>query len=114
MEAVSGYISTLNGRVSITALLDQSLEQNIISAAFAAQNGLAIRPHDDIWIDFGQGETEMSLGTVALEWSGSMYKYERSVTIHCLVYEHSIRDLVFGRPFVEKTRHYRNEGGSAV
>jgi hypothetical protein len=108
MEAVSGYINTSSGRMSVTALLDKSLEQNIISAAFATKNTLVIKVHDDEeedrWIDFGHGEREKSSGTVTLEWSDSMY--EGSVRIHCLVYKHNIRDLVFGKPFVVKTQHY--------
>jgi hypothetical protein len=113
MEAVSGYINTSSGRMSTTALLDKSLEQNIISAAFATKNTLVIQAHDekeeDIEIDFGNGKKEKSLGTVTLEWSESIY--EGSVRIHCLVYEHNIRDLVFGKPFVVKTKHYGHGSG---
>ena len=116
MEAVSGYINTSNGRVSTTALLDKSLEQNIISAEFATKNTLVIQAHDeeeeDVWIEFGHGEREKSLGTVTLEWSDSMH--EGIVRIHCLVYEHNIRNLVFGKPFVVKTKHYGHGGGTTV
>jgi hypothetical protein len=115
MEAVSGYINTSNGRMSTTALLDKSLDQNIISAAFATKNTLIIQAHDEkdegTEIDFGNGKKERSLGTVTLEWSQSMY--EGGVRIHCLVYEHNIRDLVFGKPFVVKTRHYGHGAGTS-
>jgi hypothetical protein len=64
MEAVSGYINTSNGQMSTTVLLDKSLEQNIISEAFATKNTLVIQAHDDeegeIEINFGNSKKEKS------------------------------------------------------
>jgi hypothetical protein len=113
--AESGFINTPTGPISATALVDNDFEGNFISQAYAVRLGLTIQELEDeeegskeSWIDFGDGQRERKVGTVALRWGDGLMPDGRSFSVHCWVCVHDIRNLVFGRPFVEKRNHYRN------
>jgi hypothetical protein len=107
MESVSGYIVNDHGRkVSQTALLDPALPQNLISLAHASQLGCALEPQDgeeNIPIDLGNGEIKRSGGQVVLQWGQGIHR--ATFPVRCLVYEHDVRDLVFGKPFLENASY---------
>jgi hypothetical protein len=107
MESISGYIVNEHGRkVSQTALLDPALPQNLISLAHASQLGCALEPQDDeenIPINLGNGEIKRSSGRVILQWCQGIHR--ATFPVGCLVYEHAVRDLVFGKPFLENTSY---------
>ncbi|CZR68731.1 uncharacterized protein PAC_18630 [Phialocephala subalpina] len=108
IQSISGYIILKRGeQVSQTALLDPTLPQNLISLAHAIHLGCTIEPHDEtesISIDFGNGKTKRNSGHVILRWSQGGHR--KPLRVRCLVYEHDIRNLFFGKPFVEKRNHY--------
>jgi hypothetical protein len=116
IESISGYIIREDGgKISQTALLDPVLPQNLISLAHAKQLGCTIEPHDEkhiVLIDFGNGETGRSGGQVTFEWCQGLHR--KTFPVRCFVYDHDIRNLVFGKPFVERGSHYWPDVKKAV
>lgn len=113
-ESISGYIATSNGAVQTTALLDRNLAENIISLVLVTKLGLQLYDSDEDkdwkWIYIGNAPGKRSRGRVVLRWSQGAFLSHKPLNIHCWVYEddrdHRVRDLVFGKPFVHKRRHY--------
>jgi len=109
LRAISGYVTTPKGPVQVTGLLDPKLKQNVVSLAFLATLELTIESPDDdkevTNIDFGNGEIEKSIGQVVLEWSQGAFLTKQPLRVLCLVYEHGIRDFVFGEPFLRRKNH---------
>ncbi|EKD15493.1 hypothetical protein MBM_06121 [Drepanopeziza brunnea f. sp. 'multigermtubi' MB_m1] len=122
MASISGYIDTERGPVPITANLDPEFPQNLISVACVARLGLVIESHgtgddggtQEVMIDFGRGEKSKSSGQVVFRWSAGVSSHRIPFNVTCLVYEHNIRSLVLGQPFVEKRQHYWNGGEDGV
>ncbi|KAI9053570.1 hypothetical protein LZ554_002524 [Drepanopeziza brunnea f. sp. 'monogermtubi'] len=122
MASVSGYIDTDRGPVPITANLDPEFPQNLISEGCVACLGLVIEPHgtgddggtQEVMIDFGRGEKSKSSGQVVFRWSAGVSSHRTPFNVTCLVYEHDVRSLVLGQPFVEKRQHYWNGGEDGV
>jgi hypothetical protein len=86
--------------------LDPALPQNLISLAHASQLGCAFEPQDaeeNIPIDLGNGEIKRSSGQVILHWGQGIHR--PTFEVRCLVYEHDIRKLVFGKPFLENASY---------
>ena len=116
--AETGYIYTPTGAISATALVDKDFEGNFISQAYAVRLGLEISELEDeedgvneSWIDFGDGQRQRKVGTVTLRWGDALMPDRKSFPVHCWVCVHDIRNLVFGRPFVEKRNHYLKRTG---
>jgi hypothetical protein len=107
IESVSGYIVNEDGqKVSQTALLDPALPQNLISLAHASQLGCAFEPQEDeenIPINLGNGEIKRSSGQVILQWGQGIHR--ATFPVCCSVYEHAVRNLVFGKPFLENASY---------
>jgi hypothetical protein len=111
VKSIQGYINTdtSNGGVSTTALIDEGLDYNLISLAHAQKLGLELDPPDDerpLCFTFENGEKRRSSGQVVVRWSERVVK-GKPFPVRCLVYEHDIRSLIFGKPFLEDRRkHY--------
>jgi hypothetical protein len=110
LESVSGYIDSANGPVSSTAVLDAGLYCNIISLAKVQALGLELEtPGDDeepVWLQFENGERRKCSGKIVIRWTDHTRIRKKSFPVPCLVYEHAVRDLVFGEPFSERRKHY--------
>jgi hypothetical protein len=107
IESVSGYIILELGRkVLQTALLDHVLPQNIISLNHARELGCIFEPQGDektISIDFGNGERKRSSSQVILHWGQGIHR--ATFPVRCFVYDCHIRNLVFGKEFLEKASY---------
>jgi len=113
LQSISGYINTTKGPISLTAVLDAGLDCNIISLAMVQGLGLHLETPENneepLWLQLGDGERRKSSGQVVIRWSGGTRNRNKSFSVPCLVYEHSVRDLVFGKPFVDKRKFYWGE-----
>jgi hypothetical protein len=117
-ETISGCIPKASGGVvQIKASLDPKLPENIISLALAIKLGLPIDLYDSDydkardwkWIRIGDahGHERKSRGTVTLKWSQGASVNHVPLKVHCWVYEDEEEHvLVFGKPFLNKRRHY--------
>lgn len=106
-----GYISTPSGPESITASLYPDLERNLISTNLARDLNLVIAPlehsNGEVWVELGDDHREECVGTVSFEWgTGSLGGSRNTFTVHCLVCEHNVGDLIFGEEFDKKKEHY--------
>ncbi|KAH9215439.1 hypothetical protein DL95DRAFT_408616 [Leptodontidium sp. 2 PMI_412] len=118
MRSESGYIAVHGERIPTTANLDPECPQNLISIALAARLGLVIEPHDaagedgsrEVVIAFPNGEKRKSSGEVTFLWSAGISSHKPPFNVRCLVYEHGIRNLVLGRPFLDRRHRYWNGG----
>jgi hypothetical protein len=76
--------------------------------------GLELEPPDDedadpVYFQFTNGERRKSCGEVVIYWSEGV-RNRKPFRVRCLVYEHGIRDLIFGKPFLARKRHYWGRG----
>ncbi len=90
-------------------MIDEGLNCNLISLARAQKLGLEPEPPDDerpIYFAFGNSEKRRISGQVVIRWSERVVK-GKPFPVRCLVYEHDIRSLVLGKPFLEeRKKHY--------
>lgn len=103
-----GYINIDHRAIFTTPLLDEALDFNIISLAYVQELGLIPEPPDDeepVWFNFGNGEKRKSCGEVVIYWSDGVVN-RKPFRVRCLVYAHNIRPLMFGKPFLERKKHY--------
>lgn len=112
--AESGYIVTPLGAVSTTALVDSDFGANLISQSYAIRLGLEIeeldaneQESDGVWIDFGDGQRQRAVGKLSLNWNDGLLSSKVSFSVHCSVFEHNVRNVVFGEPFIRKRNYYR-------
>jgi hypothetical protein len=108
MIPTQGYVNIDHRSISITALLDKTLDHNLISLARVQSLGLEMEPPDDedpVYFHFENGEKRKSCGQVVILWSKGV-QYRKPFRVRCLVYEHDIRSLMFGKPFLERERYY--------
>lgn len=108
MIPTQGYVNIDHHSISITALLDKTLDHNLISLARVQSLGLEMEPPDDedpVYFHFENGEKRKSCGQVVILWSKGV-QYRKPFRVRCLVYEHDIRSLMFGKPFLERKRYY--------
>jgi hypothetical protein len=108
MIPTQGYVNIDHRAISITALLDKTLDHNLISLARVQRLGLEMEPPDDedpVYFHFENGEKRKGCGQVVILWSEGV-QYRKPFRVRCVVYEHDIRPLVFGKPFLERKRHY--------
>ena len=118
MQSVSGDIVVNGQRFSTAANVDPEIPQNLISIAYAAQLGLNIQPHEtadgdgspEVTIALPGGEERKSSGEVIFQWSAGSSSHKQPFNVRCLVYEHGIRNLVLGRPFLDRRDRYWNGG----
>ncbi|OBT64739.1 hypothetical protein VE03_05857 [Pseudogymnoascus sp. 23342-1-I1] len=117
--AESGYIATPIGPVSTTALVDSDFGANLISQSYAVRLGLEIeeldaneQESDGVWIDFGDGQRQRAVGKLCLKWNNGLLPSKVSFSVHCWVCEHNVRNVVFGKPFIEKRNHYWHRGSN--
>lgn len=115
ISSEQGFIITPDGPKPVTVLLDNKLAQNIISQDYAIELGLQIdlMDEDEAFselnnIDFGDGQVEKSLGRVTLQWREGTQLGVKPFSVHCLVYEHGVRKVVLGVPFITKREHYKD------
>jgi hypothetical protein len=115
--AEAGYIITPKGPVSTTALIDPSLSENLISQSCATRLGLEIEDlgteEEEIvgpWVNFRDGQRQRPVGKLKLEWNDGLSASNVSFSVRCWVFEHSLRNVVLGKPFIKKRNHYRNRG----
>jgi len=112
LESISGYINIGNRPISSTAILDVGLDCNVISLARVQTLGLQMETPEDteepMWFHFENGERRMSSGQVMIRWSEGTRNRNKPFSVSCWVYEHGIRDLVLGRPFLDKREYYWN------
>lgn len=116
-SSISGFITTPSGPVSVDAIFSPNMEECLISRSFATRLGLEIHPLEqadrDVVVRYQNGQQENILGKLRIEWTG--VDVGRAFRVRCLVWEGNIpRQLMLGRPFVEKRRHYREGNSSAV
>ncbi|CZT08501.1 hypothetical protein WAI453_007209 [Rhynchosporium graminicola] len=117
MGGISGYIIANGVSVPTTANLDPRFPQNLISLGYAASLGLIVKPHEnaddlglqEVVIEFPEGEVRSS-GEVTFEWSAGHSLHKPPFNVRCLVYEHGVRNLVLGQPFLERKKRYWNGG----
>jgi hypothetical protein len=115
-KPIPGYIHTDTSKIFVTALLDAALDYNVISLAQVRSWGIELEPPDDedhVWFQFENGEKWKSFGVVVITWSEGA-AHLKPLRVRCLVYEHNIRDLIFGKPFLEKREYYRRRDGVEV
>ena len=55
---------------------------------------------------------DRAVGKLRLEWNDGLLPSKVSFSVHCLVCEHNVRNLVFGKPFIGKRNHYRHRGSN--
>ncbi|CZR61695.1 uncharacterized protein PAC_11592 [Phialocephala subalpina] len=115
VQSIQGYIDTdtSNGPVSSTALIDEGLDDNLISLARVQKLGLEPEPPDDkrpVWFTFENGEKRRSCGQVVIQWRERRVK-GKSFEVRCIVYEHDVGGLVFGKPFLEERGRSRGSNG---
>lgn len=111
LQTIKGYILTNQGHSSVTALLNPKLPQNLISLTMVREFGLQIHPlehdTDDFRIQLYDGPATGAAGRVSFKWSQGAFLDNAPFTVHCLVHDHEqISDLMFGKDFVDKRRHY--------
>lgn len=109
--SVDGYIITSNGLVHATAYLAPTFSDNLIAARYATELGLQIEPLDEDdripeSIILRNGQQVCKTGKVSLRWSHKASSNRPIFPVHCWVLEHSLKDLIFGQPFVQKQQHY--------
>jgi hypothetical protein len=115
-KPIPGYIHTDTRKIFVTALLETELDYNVVSLAQVQGWGLELEPPDDedpVWFQFGNGEKWKSYGVVVITWSEGA-AHLKPLRYRCLVYEHNIRGLLFGKPFLEKRDYYRRRDGVEV
>jgi hypothetical protein len=115
-QPIPGYIHTDTRTIFVTALLDAALDYNVISLAQVQSWGLELEPPDDedpVWFQFENDEKWKSYGVVVITWSEGA-AHLKPFRVRCLVYEHNIRGLIFGKPFLEKREHYWRHDGVEV
>ncbi len=113
---IPGYIHTDKRKIFVTALLDTALDYNVVSLAQVKGWGLEPEPPDDedhVWCHFVSGEKWRSCGSVFITWSDGA-AHLKSLRVRCLIYEHNIRDLIFGKPFLNKREYYWKRDGVEV
>jgi len=118
MQSVSGDIVANGQRFSATANVDPEFPQNLISIAYVSRLGLTIQPHEtadgdgspEVTIVLPGGEERKSSGEVVFQWSAGSSSHNPPFNVRCLVYEHGIRNLVLGRPFLDRRDRYWNGG----
>ncbi|KAG4435996.1 hypothetical protein IFR05_008538 [Cadophora sp. M221] len=118
MRSEPGFIAANGERIPTTANLDPECPQNLISIAHAARLGLVIEPHNAadedasqaVTIAFPNGEKIKSSGEVTFQWSAGSSSHKPPFNVRCFVYEHDIRNLVLGRPFLDRRQRYWNGG----
>ena len=88
----------------------------MVSIAYAIKFGLDIEYMDEDHelfrrskIDFGGGEVGRIVGEVTLQWRGAGQLSKTPFSVHCYVFEHGSRDVVFGVPFIGKRDHYKEK-----
>jgi len=107
LSSIQGYANTDKAAVSITVILDKALDYNLISLSGVLRLGLQMEPPDDeepVSFLTESGE-KRSCGKVDIRWSEGLRNH-KPFRVRCLVYEHDVRPLIFGRPFLERRRHY--------
>lgn len=112
--AEPGYIVTPLEAISTTALVDSNFGASLISQSYAVRLGLEIeeldaneQESDGVWVDFGDGQRQRAVGKLSLNWNDGLLSSKVSFSVHCWVFEHSSRNVVFGEPFIRKRNHYR-------
>lgn len=111
VKSIQGYINTDKGAVSITVLLDKSLDYNLISLADVKRFGLEMEPPDDeepVRFQTEDGE-KRSCGQVDMVWSDGL-RDRRPFRVRCEVYGHDDRPLLFGKPFLDRKKYYWHRG----
>jgi hypothetical protein len=107
LSSIQGYVNTDKAAVSITVILDKALDYNLISLTGVQRLGLQMEPPDDeepVSFQTESGE-KRSCGKVDIRWSEGLRNH-KPFRVRCLVYEHDVRPVIFGRPFLERRRHY--------
>ena len=123
-----GNIVTRTGSFPVNAYFLPDLPECLISRAFANRLGLAIVPRDfvddtevgyDTRITFNVGHSQETVGRVTISWAevfhGPVVEV-KSFSVVCLVFAEAVVEdvnLVLGKPFVDKRRHYW-EGDAGV
>ena len=95
-------------KVAVTAILDDDLEDNVVSHGFAIQNGLEIESLEEgegVWVELDDHAQTRSTEQAVLEWSKES-SHRKPFRVRCWVIEYSGRPIHFGRPFIEKREHY--------
>lgn len=112
VQRVPGRITTPEGLVTVTALLDTAFPQSVISVAYAASLGLVIEPRTksdgdnlDGETTFYDGKSRKNSGIVLLEWNAVARPSRRPFVLKCSAYEHGDQDLVLGRDFEKERLH---------
>ncbi|KAE9381239.1 hypothetical protein N431DRAFT_551386 [Stipitochalara longipes BDJ] len=107
VKSIQGFIHTDEEASSTTVLIDKALDYNLISLADVQRFGLEMEPPDDeepVYFHTEQGEKK-SCGKVIMLWSEGRPS-RKPFRVRCLVYGHDVRPLLFGRPFLDRRRHY--------
>lgn len=110
-SSTDGYISIGSVLTFVTANVDSSLRENLMSQNLAVQLDLDIRPidsspdEDDLnWIILKDGQKIRKVGETEFQWTKGNSSHRRPFTVACWVYEYNQRPLVFGQPFLETRR----------
>jgi hypothetical protein len=110
-------MNTSSRQIHIQALVDEDIEENLISQLFAVRHGLEIGPlheaEEGTSVEFDDASMEECIGAVGIQWSperGSL----KSFSIRCLVLEHKVRGVIFGTRFVNKRDQYRRLGSLRI
>jgi len=119
---LQGNIVTRTGSFPVDAYFLPDLAECLISRAFASRLGLVIVPRDfvhgteevehDTRITFNGEAEQEAVGRVTISWAqvvtGPVAEV-KSFSVVCLVFAEAVGDdvnLVLGKPYVDKKRHY--------
>jgi hypothetical protein len=111
ISRINGYMKTLSGLSPITVVVDQNIEENLISLSFARSCGLEVskllKENGDRAVEWRDNERVRCTGSVTVVWSSGPSN-QRPFTVPCLACEFGGPGLIFGKSFVEKSEHYQN------
>ncbi len=111
-SSTSGYVMSSRGEPqSATAVINGSLDGNVISLKEVVTLGLVARPFGGtsggvVNMVFGPSNIEKSVGKVTLQWTMDIHPNKRypPLTVECEVSESCQTGLIFGRPFLDARR----------
>ncbi|KAF6812093.1 hypothetical protein CSOJ01_05374 [Colletotrichum sojae] len=109
--SVNGYVTSSTGwKVPATAIVLDSMEDNVISMVEADRLGIIVEPQDDgdiVTLLFNDGSHTDSVGRARLIWSGGNetagLASRNRVEVKCQVIKHCHPSLVFGTSFKDAT-----------
>ena len=95
----------VSGHQTVTVILDDRLEENVVSRDFARRYSLDVRPADDgsgRWIGLQDGKRELSTRQVILKWWRVPRRNEEALRVPCWVTKSNILFPIFGRVFIDQ------------